>query len=269
MTGISEAFGYPFKGKDVFLKYLIWSVMFFVPVLGYYFMMGYYMKSLRENCQSRKDNIPDWKTGEALQLLLDGFVLFVIDTVYIFIPACLIALSILPFIIGLIVSMGLLTDDKGAQIGGAVGGVIGSVAGIVILCIGSLWLLIGIFTFSVAHVNYVTEGILSAFNIFSIFGKIFSHFVEFIIFGVIINVIGSVYAGIVFMVVSIPIIGQLIVPFIACPLALYFNLFGTRLLGDIFGTGNTGQSNVSSYSSQGAGYSSQTPGTGPGTGFTF
>lgn len=262
MTGISEAFGYPFKGKDVFLKYLIWCVMFFVPVVGYYFMMGYYIKSLRENCQNRKDNIPDWKTGEALQLLLDGFVLFVIDTVYIFIPAFLIALSILPLIIGLIVSAGLLTDDRAVQIGGAVGGVIGSVAGIVMLCIGSLWFLIGLFTFNVAHVNYVTGGILSAFNIFSVFGKIFSHFFEYIIFVVIVNVIGTVYTGIVFMVVSIPIIGQLIVPFVVCPFALYINLFGTRLLGDIFGTGNTAQSNVSSYSSQGAG-------TGPGTGFTF
>ena len=80
---------YPFHDSKWFIKHL-YSYLFFIPFAGIFLLLGYQLRTIRENSIEDKDGLPEWDNRRAL--IKDGFFTSIIILFYIAIP--LIFLSI-------------------------------------------------------------------------------------------------------------------------------------------------------------------------------
>ena len=114
---LQEALGFPFRDKNSVTKLVIGGVLYLVPVVGWFFLAGYFVELLRRVVAEEESIMPEWDNwGERLK---KGFLAAVI------VVTC-ITVAMLPFfligmLIGFIYYEGGGTSDVGSLVGFVVG----------------------------------------------------------------------------------------------------------------------------------------------------
>ena len=230
-----KAVTYPFKDRNWVIK-LLMAYVGLVPFVGTFFIAGFQIKTIRENAREEKEDLPEWSDWGTL--LIDGFLSSIIAFFYVGIPVILLSIALIPFIVGLMVSfIGLSLENEVGQIIGILGS-IGPLASIILLCVGSIWILVGLLLLPMAIGVYAGTGsIFGAINFLGITGRIFANFGNYVMVLIVPFCFGLVWGTVMGAIAAIPFIGQIIiciVPFLALPLNMYISLVSGKLIGDMF-----------------------------------
>lgn len=220
-----NALKYPVKDEKWVTKFLF-SYLSFIPVIGSLIVLGYNIKAIRENAEAPQEKLPEWDDWG--RLIMDGLIYSIIGLVYMVIPLTLWVFSLLPLIMSFI---GLSSEYSIIQALSS----LGPVVTICMMIAAFILTLVGSFLLPMAAGIYaITGSIFGALNFMGVIGKIFANMKSYIIMFLVSFGLGMAWSFVAGMVMAVPFIGQLIIPFFTFPACLYMALVMARMLGEMF-----------------------------------
>jgi len=225
MADFMNSVQYPFRDQN-WVKKFIYSFIALIPIFGAFILLGYNMKTIRENAMEPKETMPEW--DDFAELLKEGFMAFLVIAFYMGIPFILIMLSLLPMFIGM---FGMASDNDALVMLGSLGPfmtIVFMIAGYGLLLIAALFLPMA------TGIYAVTKNIFQAINIFGVTGKILSNIGSYLMVLLVPFAIGIAFAIVASILNVIPLIGSLAVLVINFPYCLYIGVVSGKLIGDMF-----------------------------------
>ena len=216
---------YPFHDSKWFIKHL-YSYLFFIPFAGIFLLLGYQLRTIKENSTEDKDSLPEWDNRWAL--IKDGFFTSLIILFYIAIPLILL-------IITTVFLFFKLRDIEPELFLETITGNTHLFIAFIIMIISLFFTVLSSLLIPMATGIYAVKGSFwAAINTTAVLWNILKYFRPYIPVILIPLFLSILWTVISLLLNMIPVIGQIITIILYIPVKFYINLVASKLTGQIF-----------------------------------